>query len=136
MSASLVANPPIKIPRGQDTTIRVKTFPATDISSWGAVLLTIRADPNYPRASLVDVTAARTGDLDTKSWSVALTSTAYTVVDAAKGIFDIAIPRAAALALEAGTQRYVLDVWRTDPGSEWQVVEPTWVSMLPSIRDN
>jgi hypothetical protein len=130
MPRPLIRDLNVRVTRGQDTRIYVTMSPAEDISDWVGIGCSFREDPEYPRTEGADIAAARSGDLEFHSWTETVTSTDEVIVDDSVGTFYLRVPAADTLLLSAGTNRYVIDVWRTDSGSKWQVVEPVWVSVL------
>lgn len=129
MARPLIQDVNAKVTRNQDTKIRVRMVPAVDITNWDNFGVTFRKDPLYPRTTGEDVAAARSGDLDVSTWEATVTSLDVSKEDEANGVFDLTIPASDMLLLSEGTNRYVIDVWRTDGGTQWQLVPLTWVSV-------
>lgn len=118
--------------KGQDTTVVVTfaTAPA-GLGTWAGFRLTLREVPSWPLSGAA-AAAAKRGELNPDGWSAAAALTTATVVGST---VEITVPRATTLALRAGVNRYVADVWRVESGADWQIVPPTWVTVLPSVRD-
>lgn len=128
MPTPLITDASVRVTRGQDTKWRVTV--GADVSDWAAIGMTVRTDPKYPRTAYADVQAAKSGEIDVSEWPEAFTATGPTIENAGSGIFYFQVP-AADMALPVGLNSCVVDVWRLDDGSRWQVTDPTWVSVVP-----
>lgn len=132
MAASLITDAGLKLVPLQATVFDVQLSPVEDCSAWVDVKLTVREDPLWPRDTADEIAAFRDGGIDVSDWEVVVESTAFSVVAGPAGQFRVSVP-AACMTVGVGRDRYVLDIWRRDAGSEWQVVGPHWVSGVPSV---
>lgn len=131
-NTGLIVDANVRVPRGQDTTLRVRFPSGTSFAGWTLAQLTIREDPSYPRTTAAAKQEAAAGEIDVTGWTQAAALTSYTV----NGVsLDFTLPRATALLLSVGKNRYVIDGFRKDSGTHWQFLAPTWVSVLESILD-
>lgn len=97
------------------------------------LLLTVRADPDWPRKTLpLDVHREDYEEEDLADWE-AVFSSSTTTTPAAGHAAAVVISRANAALLMPGKLRYVAEIARTDAGNVSPVVPPFWVSVRSAV---
>ena len=127
MTATGIQDLGLEWPAGQRHIVKVTCTPAAGrtLADWAAFTLTIREDPEHPRAGgILSAPLDPAGD----SWASAA-SIAGSVTGAVEVSFEVTAPSS------PGKRRYVLDVWGTG-GTAGAVcfLPATWLSVLPSVR--
>jgi hypothetical protein len=112
----------------QTQTVRVSLTPRDGLAltDYGTFTLTVRADPEYPRTGAALAAVDRADPL-ADGWAVS--TSAEGAIDDDVIEFEVTVPS------EAGRRRYALDVVAEggDAGRV-QVVEATWLTVLPTLR--
>jgi hypothetical protein len=130
LATSLIReSPTISWPADQVTRLTLTvTLPAgRALTDWASFLLTIREDPEYPRAGTTKATAT-SADPVGDEWASSLTASG-TVATATTITFDFAVPSS------PGYRRYRLDIWALDGTADDVPLFPsTWLTVTARTR--
>lgn len=122
---ALILPGPVRLEAGQSVEFRVTTSDST-LAAWAAAVLTIRADPLWPRVGAFNVTDLDGADLQT--WGVVLSVSNYAKVAANQ--YTLTATRAQTALIPYGHRRCVIEVKRKDVGNDYPDVWPTWLDVV------